>query len=212
MKVNTPDNIAKFLIISSYLFGFFCIQMGLLPVLVDYSWFQLLLCAAVLFWFHYTVKEDFIALLKFFIISYFIGYFIEVAGVATGVIFGSYAYGNALGIKALNVPLMIGVNWFLVTFCVNDLVKRWQLSFLKHTFLAALVITSIDVVIEPNAIKLGMWTWEDGVVPIQNYIAWFAVSLVISAVYHRLIHFQNPYAKLIIWCMLLFFGLGLFME
>ena len=41
---------------------------------------------------------------------------IEVAGVKTGQVFGNYAYGNSLGIKLLNTPLIIGLNWLLLTY------------------------------------------------------------------------------------------------
>src|SRR5689334_23098853 len=35
----------------------------------------------------------------------------EVIGVATGAIFGAYSYGEVLGFKLLEVPLIIGLNW-----------------------------------------------------------------------------------------------------
>ncbi len=211
MKTMTSkEKIAYGLIISSYLFGFCCIQLGFWSDLVHYTWFQILLCVSIIGWHHYPSKSVFKDLLIFFGFAWTIGYFIEVLGVNTGVIFGNYQYGDDLGFKILATPPMIGFNWFLLTYCVNDQVKRWQLSFIWHVLLAALLVVAIDIIIEPNAIKLGMWIWENDQVPLQNYIAWFAVSLLISAIYHRQIAFLNPYTRTILWCMILFFGLGLF--
>jgi putative membrane protein len=43
------------------------------------------------------------------------GFFIEAIGVNTGLIFGNYVYKTTLGWKFLETPLIIGVNWILLT-------------------------------------------------------------------------------------------------
>jgi putative membrane protein len=37
-------------------------------------------------------------------------------GVHTGILFGNYKYGNALGLKLNDVPILIGINWFIVVY------------------------------------------------------------------------------------------------
>ena len=213
MKVNAYS-IFTFLIVSSYAFGFICIQLGYWPYLVEFTWFQMLLTAAALIWYHgYEKPEQRRNFLAFFAASALIGYFIEVLGVNTGKVFGVYTYGEVLGIKWLETPLMIGVNWFLVSFVVNQVLNRRDWPMWIHTFLAAAVITALDVLIEPTAIATGMWSWENDVVPMQNYIAWFGVSLMISALYKVLGPYENErYSPLILWCMLLFFGLKVLLS
>ncbi|MDC3241268.1 carotenoid biosynthesis protein [Flavobacteriaceae bacterium] len=44
------------------------------------------------------------------------GMLAEILGVQYGFIFGEYSYGKALGIKFMNVPLMIGINWCILIF------------------------------------------------------------------------------------------------
>ena len=56
-----------------------------------------------------------IKMLRFFIFAFSIGFLVEVIGVNYGIIFGNYTYGKVLGFKVLNVPLMIGVNWFFLS-------------------------------------------------------------------------------------------------
>jgi putative membrane protein len=134
-----------------------------------------------------------------------VGFFIEVAGVYTGVIFGQYTYGLVLGVKLWGTPLMIGVNWFMTTYVFNDLVSRIKINRLFKIILAATVITAMDWVIEPDATRLGMWNWSEGDIPLQNYIAWWIVSFVLSYYYHRWEIKQNPLAPVVALCMIIFF-------
>ena len=120
----------------------------------------------------------------------FVGYLIEVAGVATGAIFGNYIYGNTLGIKVLEVPLSISINWLLSAYGSAALVsvaasKSWH-WFFKSVAAAALMV-SLDVLIEPIAVKTGMWTWANGVVPMQNFGGWFVVALALQMLFFTLV-------------------------
>ncbi len=43
----------------------------------------------------------------------------------------------------------------------------------------------MDLLIEPVAIHLGYWSWTGGDIPIQNYLSWFVISLVMALVMQR---------------------------
>ena len=49
----------------------------------------------------------------FLICCFVIGFSAEVLGVKTGILFGDYQYGETLGVKLWEVPLVIGLNWFI---------------------------------------------------------------------------------------------------
>jgi putative membrane protein len=49
-------------------------------------------------------------------------------------------------------------------------------------------MTALDYFVEPVAMALGFWHWENDVIPLQNYMMWFITSLVI----HGLIHLFRP--------------------
>jgi len=203
MNNNQKYYIALGLIISSYLFGTICIQLGVWPYLANFTWFQMLLSAALLFW----IEDDSnkIKLFQFFIPSYLIGYLTEVVGINTGLIFGDYEYGAALGVKLFDTPLMIGVNWFIVCFAVNDLLNRLKLHKIIHLLLAAAIITATDYIIEPDAIRHNMWNWFGEDVPLKNYITWYVVSLGIG-IFYLWIKPNNSRLSLVIYtCMLIFF-------
>lgn len=110
-------------------------------------------------------------------------FFIEVLGVKTGKVFGDYTYGNVLGIKILEVPVLIALNWGFVLIGIYSFVNKIKISsgFLKMV-LISLVIVLFDLVLEPIAIKLNYWNWDQGYVPVQNYIAWFLIALYFSLV------------------------------
>lgn len=107
-----------------------------------------------------------------------LGFSIEIVGVQTGLVFGSYNYGSALGIKILGTPLMIGVNWLILTYCMAIISKNWFSSKLLSALIGSLVVTFFDVIMEPVAIYTGMWNWGNQPIPIQNYVAWFILSFI----------------------------------
>ena len=144
-------------------------------------------------------------LLKTFITAYIIGYLAEFIGVNTGLLFGEYIYGIALGIKVAEVPLMIGFLWFMSIFGIGNLVnlslkklKILQATDWKNRFLTiniAAVLTMIfDIILEPAAISLGYWNWENGNIPIFNYISWYMVSAIIYLYYFHW-HGDTPVNK-----------------
>ncbi|KAA9333102.1 carotenoid biosynthesis protein [Hymenobacter busanensis] len=144
-----------------------------------------------------------------------VGFGIEVAGVRTGIIFGQYDYGNTLGIRVLGVPLIIGLNWLLLTYLAGGLAQRLPLPGLLRALLAAVLMVGLDVCIEPVAVHFGWWQWRFGVIPLQNFKAWFAVSFILQ-IYLNSTHVQpgrNPLVPFVYLLQLLFFfGLGYFIR
>ena len=141
--------------------------------------FNLLLTAVLLIWGLgiYTLKV-FYAICSAFIL----GYLIEVVGVASGVLFGEYQYGNPLGWKLFDVPLIIGVNWFILSFSSLGIVGRFISNKVFKVVLASLLMMFLDVLIEPVAINLDFWTWAKVDVPFQNYVMWFFSAIFINSI------------------------------
>lgn len=134
------------------------------------------------------------------------GFFLEVVGVHTGKIFGTYAYGNGLGIKILNTPLLIGVNWLFLTYTSISIVAL----FIKKEALIILSASSLmlvyDLFLEQVAPKMDMWSFKDLTVPLNNYIAWFVfASLFITLLRVVKINTKNPVAPFLFMAQLVFF-------
>jgi uncharacterized membrane protein len=114
------------------------------------------------------------------IITLCITYFIEIIGVKTAFPFGSYLYGSTMKIKGFGVPLVIGLNWIVLILATYDLSGFISRNRIVQPVLAALMICLFDLLLEPVAVKLDYWNWAGGVVPIQNYLAWFVIALIFS--------------------------------
>jgi len=116
-------------------------------------------------------------------VTFTVTFAVEAAGVATGKVFGDYSYGDVLGLKVFGVPLLIGFNWTVVVLGIASAVTR----FVNHRPFAVLIIAAggvfFDWVMEPVATGLGYWSWGGGIIPFQNYLAWFAVGLAAATGY-----------------------------
>ena len=126
--------------------------------------------------------------LYWFIVTYSFTLLLEIIGVKTGIVFGDYSYGDVLGIKVFGVPLIIGFNWLFVIAGAVSL----SCKFFGNTFIiilsSAILSVIFDYLLEPVAMNLGYWNWENGIIPVQNYIAWFLISFMASA---GLMYFKN---------------------
>jgi len=133
-----------------------------------------------------------------YIFSFFclaaVGFAIEIIGVETGIIFGNYQYGNSLGTKFENVPLIISFNW---AFLINAGVLL-AAYFTRHrilmSLLSALIVVAVDVCMEQVAPLMDMWYFKGGVAGLHNYVAWFCITFVASFVLHE--NFKNGDRKI----------------
>lgn len=112
------------------------------------------------------------------LVTFLITYLTEVIGVKTGLIFGEYSYGNVLGIKLFDVPIIIGLNWvFVILGLINLFQKLKTNNFFKGLYVGIGAV-AFDFILEPVAISLTYWNWDDIQIPLQNYIAWFVLAYV----------------------------------
>lgn len=155
-----------------------------------------------------TYKHAFV-----FLIVAVVGYFIEVLGVTTGLIFGHYVYNTTLGFKFFETPLIIGVNWMLLTCSVVFSIGSKIKSAVGVAFASACILVALDFLIEPVAIKYDFWTWKHTVVPVKNYIAWFIISFILCfTVAHFKGNSKNDLAPYLLILQFIFFGIFNFLN
>lgn len=146
--------------------------------------------------------SQFVVLCLLFIISFFI----EVIGVKTGVLFGEYHYGNNLGVKYWDVPLIIGLNWVMLAISTRFV----MLSITNNTKLvvifASVLMVALDFLIEQICSKLDFWHWESGFASERNYLAWFVISLCFQFLLNLVFDTtKNKVASFYFYMQLLFF-------
>ena len=158
--------------------GMIGIWLGLGDWFLPKTPFNLLLGLGLLYW-NFPMKNGWRSLLIWTLV-YLIGMGVEVVGVNTGLLFGTYQYGENFGLKLFGVPLLIGINWVVLTFLTATICKR----FIGHKWLApfcgAILMVALDFFIEPIAPVFDFWHWEAGRAPIRNFVDWFLVSFILQ--------------------------------
>ena len=129
----------------------------------------------------------------------------ELIGVSTQLLFGNYKYGIALGLKLWNTPIVIGLNWMVLIYCISALTKtirdRWYFP-----LVGASAMVAFDWLMEPVAIATGMWNWADGNIPTKNYMDWFLISGFLFLMIRILkVEFNNRFAGLLFAMQVVFF-------
>ena len=140
-------------------------------------WFTAFICI------FYHPRPSFSTYLVLFFIA-IAAWLVEVQGVRTGVIFGSYRYGNTLGLKLADVPITIGLNWIILLMSTNAVVEEWNAGGkIGKAALGAGLMTALDLLIEPVAVHYDFWHWSNLQVPVQNFVAWWIISFFFQYVY-----------------------------
>jgi uncharacterized membrane protein len=111
------------------------------------------------------------------------GFLVEYVGVETGYIFGRYQYGNNLGFKVMGIPLIKGVNWFLLIYTTRTIAEKITRKILPMSLIASTLMVVFDYFLETFAINYDLWTWNIGTPPLHNFVGWFIISLLIHLAY-----------------------------
>lgn len=110
----------------------------------------------------------------------------EMLGVNFGWFFGSYEYGTNLGMKIAGVPLLIGLNWALLTFATAS-ISQWVSKYKAiQIMIGSGLMLLLDIAMEYNAPRFDFWEFEHGVIPLENYISWFFLAAILQVIYHLL--------------------------
>lgn len=200
------ENPARIIILLWYLVGIagFLIK-PLRPLFQALTPFGMIAATALLLYFHEPRSKK--SWMVFAGIALF-GFFAEVVGVNTQLLFGNYEYGSVLGLKLFDTPLPIGLNWLVLIYCFAALLKNRRDSWYFPVAGAAAMVV-FDWIMEPVATATGMWSWCCEGITLKNYIDWFLVSGFIFLMLRILkVDINNRIAGMLILMQLIFF-LGL---
>lgn len=129
-----------------------------------------------------NTKNKILASLLFFSI----GMLVEWIGVHHDFLFGAYYYGNNLGLKLDGVPYIIGINWAVLTFTTASIISKYFSNKWIRIIVASLLMIFLDFFMETSAPPFDFWIWENGSAPLQNYISWFGVALLLNFIYQSI--------------------------
>jgi putative membrane protein len=117
----------------------------------------------------------------------------EAVGLSTGFPYGSYSYSGALGPTLLGVPFLVPLAWLMMawpSWLLAELLAggvRPHLRRVVRIGVAAAVFAGWDVVLDPQLVQAGYWTWAHphpglpgiGTVPLTNLAGWLLAGLVL---------------------------------
>jgi len=187
---------------------------------IQNTYLNLSLMAALLIITHPAKNKNFFI---FFIATFITGFGVEVLGVNTGLFFGNYSYSDILRIKTFNVPLIIGINWFIIIYCAGMITQAYEnymirkinergliinkrMKLLSFMVDASLLAVFFDWVMEPVASKLNYWQWQNNEIPFSNYVSWLITSAILLALFRKLNQDRrNKFAVHLFIIQLLFF-------
>ncbi|HON19530.1 MAG TPA: carotenoid biosynthesis protein [Salinivirgaceae bacterium] len=196
----------KILIVSGYLIG----ATGLIitypaPNYYFLSWLFALITFIILIAAHTPWTHKSAASLALIGIA---GWTIEAIGVNTGLIFGHYQYGNSLGFKIAETPLMMAINWIFMIYLVSMVLKDRITNTFHFLTIGGLTMVFYDLLLEPFAIRFDLWNWQDKNPPLQNFIGWFLVSIPMLYVCKKTLQqSKNELADTILLTQIFFYGL-----
>ena len=136
----------------------------------------------------------------------------EAVGLATGFPYGSYTYADTLGPTLLGVPFLVPLAWLMMAWPSWVLAARLARpvpSGLRRPVriaVAAAVFAAWDVVLDPQMVQAGYWTWADptpglpgiDTVPLTNLAGWLLAGVVLMSVLDGLVRrLSVPAAPLI---------------
>jgi uncharacterized membrane protein len=120
---------------------------------------------------------------------------VEALGLATGFPYGAYRYGSALGPTVFGVPFLVPLAWLMMAWPSRLLAERLAVGRVARVVLAAAVFAAWDVVLDPQMVQAGYWTWAHprpglpGVdtVPLTNLAGWLLAGVVVMALLEVLV-------------------------
>ncbi|WP_144606064.1 carotenoid biosynthesis protein [Algoriphagus algorifonticola] len=163
---------------------------------------QLLTSLVIILLFHRGWSDSFPI---FAAAAFWIGFGAELIGIHTGYLFGDYVYGPTLGPKLWEVPIIIGVNWFILAYLTGLAFQKIPNDYYA-AFLGATAMTAIDYILEPVAVALDFWYWKFDIIPVGNYLGWFFIAYIIHLIFRKAkFEKQNPIALALLLTLILFF-------
>lgn len=202
----TGLTIAKIIVVALHLVGIIGLSLP------EYRWFfllltpfQLLSSMILILVFHRGWNDAFQI---FAAAAFWIGFGSELIGIHTGYLYGDYVYGASLGPKLWDVPIVIGVNWFILVYLTGAVFHRSVQNDYYAAFLGAVSMTALDYIMEPVAVALDFWSWKFEIIPAENYLGWFGVAFLIHLIYRKAkFEKENRLAAFLLVVLILFFGI-----
>jgi len=211
IPINSTSKVSVFVIWLFHVCGMIGISYGNKDLFLSFTPVNLIISFFLLFVNQIQITQR--EILSVFTI-FLIGMICEILGVNYGYIFGDYVYLDNLGTKVFGVPILIGINWIILTFITGSISSYIFKKNLKFSILTgAIFMILLDLIIEPVAPLLGFWIFDLPSVPLQNYVGWFLIGLATQFVYQKfVVNKEMPFSTNLLLANIVFFSFLNFQE
>jgi len=119
--------------------------------------------------------------------------------------FGSFQFGDTLGPRLFDVPLILPVFWLTLIYSCIHFLKTIRFGNEMRSLLGATFLTLTDFFLEMVAVKFNFWKWDANIVSWGNYISWFIVSYLFIYLFFRFrFRTYNPLGVIVFIVLLVF--------
>jgi len=211
IPISSTSKVSVFVIWLFHVCGMIGISYGNKDLFLSFTPVNLIISFFLLFVNQIQITQR--ELLSVFTI-FLIGMICEILGVNYGYIFGDYVYLDNLGTKVFGVPILIGINWIILTFITGSISSYIFKKNLKFSILTgAIFMILLDLIIEPVAPLLGFWIFDLPSVPLQNYVGWFLIGLATQFIYQKfVVNKEIPFSFNLLLANIVFFSFLNFQE
>ena len=115
----------------------------------------------------------------------------EIIGVNSGLLFGSYYYGENLGYSFYGVPLVIGLNWVVLTVsCGNIAIYIFKENKFLSILFGSFLMLLLDIIMEQVSGDIDFWYFNDQSLT-YNFITWFMLGVGYQYLHQNYINQKN---------------------
>jgi isopentenyl-diphosphate Delta-isomerase len=112
-----------------------------------------------------------------------LGLTIETFALQTGFPYGRFSYSEVAGAKLPGgAPWTVALGWVPLVLAAYSAAAQVSRSRTGRVCVAVGVLIAFDLVLDPGAVRVGLWSYPDGgafyAVPIQNFVGWLITGTV----------------------------------
>lgn len=122
---------------------------------------------------------------------------IETAAIITGFPYGHFGYSELLGWKLFGLtPWTVAFAWPPLVLGSYAVAAGLASNRVPRIIAAAVILTSVDLVLDPGAVMLNFWSYAGGGffygVPVSNFAGWMLTGLIGAAVLEAMLARMRP--------------------
>lgn len=140
--------------------------------------------------------------LVFITLSSLSGFLFEISGLRYGALFNNPYVYNKGGLLIQGVPFNVVLYWgvfIYIGYSITNLLlskfKNTPSNIFKKVMMDGIVVTSIDLLIDPIGVMAGNWVWLNGGfyfgVPFGNFVSWFFIVTIVTSIF-RIYEYYKP--------------------